>query len=781
MAQGRSHIVDDIFKAIAQIGHPEKTLKHIVRLISDKLKTDVCSVYVYDPSNNRLVLKETLGLSRKSVGAIAMDVSEGLTGLVIERMSPVFVVNPKTHPRFKYYANSGEEKFQTYLGLPLIYHQKVLGALVVQTKSPEGITEADIPVFMNIAGQVAALIAYMGLLSEVSGRKDSADVSESVTSHIINKKQPDPGKGFLRGESVMDRIAEGYARYLPEHIDFDQIHSVATAEADREEERLNAAIKEASEQIKRFTRHGKELYGQESALIETHLMMLSDRSLKRKIVDKIREGASAEYALKQVILEYAEKFSSMQDAYLKERLVDVLDIGRRVLAHLKGVSKDPHQAFTRPTILIASDISPVELLSIRQPNLAGILLIKGGKTSHTVILARSMEIPIVIGVEGLLDIVRENDYIIVDGASGLVFVNPAPEIRAKYARRRGQHEKIQQELSLLSNIEAITLDGLRIRLGANIGLLSDVALVKKYGADHIGLYRTEFPFLLRKTFPTEEEQTALYQKILSKAEGLSVTIRTFDVGGDKFLSYMEYPKEENPFLGWRSIRISLELEKEFRTQIRSILRASASGKIRILFPMITSIEEIRQVIRIVDSEKESFSRQGIPYDSGIELGIMVEVPAAVPILDHILNYIDFVSIGTNDLIQYLLAVDRNNQKVAQLYNALHPSVIAVIADIVRICIRRNKPVSICGEAAARLDCILLYIGMGADQISMTPSAVPAAKQFIRSIRKSDAEKTLKTVLQMEDTYEISKFLNKAIVLKPKTPRVGKRPVEASRR
>ncbi|MCU0599104.1 MAG: phosphoenolpyruvate--protein phosphotransferase [Desulfobacterales bacterium] len=762
MATGRARIVDDIFKAIAQTRHPEKTLKQVVRLISDHLKTDVCSVYVYDPSNNRLALRETLGLSKRSVGAIEMDVSEGLTGLVIERMAPVFVVDPKTHPRFKYYANSGEEKFQTFLGLPLIYHQKVLGALVVQTISLEGITESDIPVFSNIAGQVAALIAYMGLLSEVSDKKDSTDILNSAASRTITKQQSDDRNGFLRGESIMDRLAEGYARFLPEHIDFDQIHMVAAAEPDIEEKRIHTAIKEAAEQIKRLALRGKEMSGQESAVIETHLMMLTDRSLKRKIIDRIRKGVIAEYALKKAVLEYAEKFSAMQDAYLKERATDILDIGRRVLAHLKGASEDPHEAFSRPTILIASDISPVDLLAIRQPNLKGIALTRGGKTSHTVILARSMEIPVVIGVERLLDIVRENDYLIVDGASGIVFVNPEPGIRAKYARRRGQHEKMQQELSLLRESEAVTLDGLRVRLGANIGLLSDVTLVKKYGADHIGLYRTEFPFLLRKTFPSEEEQTALYQKILSKAEGLSVTIRTFDVGGDKFLSYMAYPKEENPFLGWRSIRISLELENEFRTQIRSILRASSSGKTRMLFPMITSVEETRQVVSLVDIEKRILSRQGIPYDHEIKLGIMVEVPGTVPILHHILNYVDFISIGTNDLIQYLLAVDRNNQKVARLYNALHPSVIAVIDDIIRICKQQSKPVSICGEAASRLDCILLYIGMGADQISMTPSAVPAAKQFIRGIRKSEAEKTLKTVMEMEDAFDISKFLNKKV-------------------
>lgn len=766
MAQHRAQIIDDIFKAIAQTQHPEKTLAHIVYLISDRLKTDVCSVYVYDPASNRLILKETLGLTHESVGIIEMDVSEGLTGLVIERMAPVFVVDPKAHPRFKYYEGSGEEKYRTYLGLPLIYHQKVLGALVVQTVSSDGLTEVDIPVFMNIAGQVAALIAYTGLLSELSHRKAAPDITATEAGQKREKAKPVHETGYLRGEAVLERIAEGYARYVPGNIDFDQVHKVMIKDIAEEEKRLHAAFKKAAEQIRRISPQGRDLAGQESAVINVHIMLLADKSLKQKVSEKIRSGNSAEYALKKVILDYAEKFHAMHDVYLRERAADVMDIGRRVLAHLVGASQDPHQALTRQTILIASDLSPVDLLAIRQPNLTGIVLAKGGRTSHTVILAKSLEIPVVTGVDDLLNTVRENDYLIVDGASGLIFVNPTPSIREKYARRRDQDEKVQQELAAFRDLPSVTADGITVGLGANIGLLSDIALVKKHGADHIGLYRTEFPFLLRKAFPTEDEQALLYQKVLAKAEGLSVTIRTFDVGGDKFLSYMEYPREENPFLGWRSIRISLELEDEFRTQLRAILRASASGKFRILFPMISQVEEIRQVIALVEDEKKTLSKKKIPHDKDIELGIMVEVPAAVPILDRMLRYIQFVSIGTNDLIQYLLAVDRNNKKVARIYNALHPSVIATMSEIIAICKRHKKPVSICGESAARLDCILLYIGMGADQISMTPSSIPAAKQFIRSIRRSYAKKILNTVMKMEDASEISAFINDAIHMQP---------------
>jgi phosphotransferase system enzyme I (PtsP) len=452
----------------------------------------------------------------------------------------------------------------------------------------------------------------------------------------------------------------------------------------------------------------------------------------------------------------------MDDSYLSERSADILDIGRRVLANLVGINGDSDQAFTRETIIVASDISPVDLLAIRQPNLKGIVLSRGGRTSHTVIMARSLEIPIVIGVEELFDNIRANDFLIVDGVSGFVYANPIPAIREKYERRLEENKQALKKLEGLRELPAQTIDGALMKMGANIGLLSDIMLAKRYGADHIGLYRTEFPFLLRKSFPSEQEQVALYTRVLEKSENRTVTIRTFDVGGDKFLSYMDYPKEDNPFLGWRSIRLSLDLEDVFRTQIRAILRASASGKARILFPMISGIEEIRQVVKLVDEEKENLDRSAIAYDRDIELGIMVEVPAAVPILDRLLRYVDFVNVGTNDLMQYLLAVDRNNKKVAEHFNVLHPSVITTIGQIVSVCRRFEKQLCICGEAAAVKQSIFLFIGMGVDHLSMVPSAIPGIKQFIRSVSQKNAQTALKDCLEMEDAGEIAAYLGERL-------------------
>lgn len=756
MQSDQGHILEDILEAITSSGSPEQSLAKIVQMISKRFLTDVCSVYVYNPYGNNLVLKATVGLSSESVDAIEMNVDEGLTGLVIETMAPVFIRNPSAHPRYKFYEGSGEEVYKTYLGVPLIYHNKVIGALVVQTVSETGLKETDIQLFKNIASQIAATIAY-SILAEERQRVKAAQL-ESLTGKKTDGRKPSLRQNHLKGEPVSDRAASGYAHYVSENIDFDQVHEVYINDSASEISRLEHAIDSASGQIKQIAKNARGISDQDKAIIDAHLMFLADKSLKKKIVDRKNRKQSAEYALKKVILEYADIFSALDDAYLSERSADILDIGRRVLANLVGTDDGQDQAFTRETILVASDISPVDLLAIRQPNLKGVVLSKGGRTSHTVILARSLEIPIVIGVEGLLDHVRAKDYLIVDGVSGLVYVNPEPEIQEKYERRQEKNRRALKKLENLRDLPAVTTDGRRIRVGANIGLLSDIMLARQYGADHVGLYRTEFPFLLRKSFPSEEEQAEIYTKVLKKSEGLSVTIRTFDVGGDKFLSYMEYPKEDNPFLGWRSIRLSLDLEDVFRTQIRAILRASVSGKARILFPLISSIEEIRQVVKLVDEEKQKLDQHVVSYDRNIELGIMVEVPAAVPILDRILRYVDFINIGTNDLMQYLLAVDRNNKKVAGHYNALHPSVIATVAQIVSTCRKFDRQLFLCGEAASVRESMFLFIGMGVDRISMVPSAIPHAKQFIRSIGQADARKALEICLEMEDAGEISAHL-----------------------
>ena len=754
MKRDQIHLLQDIFQTIAESENPEISLERIGQILIDRCGIDVCSVYVFDAAEEKLVLRATVGLNKDSVGAISMDVREGLTGLVLETMQPVFVVNPSGHPRFKYYEKSGEERYQTFLGLPLIYHQQVLGVLVIQTIAADSITEADIPVFENIASQISATVAYTGILKGLTDQ-DQKKAPEDIKPSALQRSYK---RNYLRGESVSLGVAEGFAHYLSENINFNQVQCTLSENSEEDISRLEKAFKRAGKQIKHISNQAKALSVEESGIIEAHLMFLRDKSLKQKIISKIKAGSCAEYALKQVIFDYVDMFRAIENPYLNDRSTDILDIGQRVLEHLIGGANGEHPAFSRETIVIASDLSPVDLLAIRQPNLKGIVLVNGGRTSHTVILAKSFEIPIVIGVDGVLDTVRENDYVILDGTSGFVFANPPDEIRAEYERRRKEREIAIEEMASVIGLPATTRDGFTVTVGANIGLLSDTDLVVKYGADYIGLYRTEFPFMLRKSFPTEEEQVELYRKVLEKTAPLAVTIRTFDAGGDKMFSPVDTPVEDNPFLGWRSIRISLDLEDVFRTQVRAILRASAFGSTHILFPMISCMTEVHRIKRIMSEEKENLQRQGIEYDSDIQLGIMVEVPGVVPILERMLAYVDFVSIGTNDLIQYLLAVDRNNKRVASRYNLLHPSVIATIAEIVAICRRVGKQLSICGEAAANPQGIFLFVGMGADHLSMTPSAMPMAKNFIRGISRSDAKQCLRAALDKEDAEAVKQLL-----------------------
>lgn len=769
MKKDRVSILEDIGKIITESARPHRTLEKIVELVAGKFNTDVCSVYLLDTDKQSLVLQATVGLRKESIGRVRMSIHEGLTGLVLEKMQPVFVVNPATHPRYNFFEKSGEEIYSTYLGVPLVHLQNPLGVLVVQTVHEDAVTESDIGLFSTIASQISTTVAYTGLLDDLKKeRQDRRHIEEKLLEEVeihAEKTAKKGKKGLIRGMPVSPGFAEGYAHYLGESIGFDQIEYEETEDVSSEISRLESAFTRSQEEIIALTKHVKDLSGQDEAIMDAQVMALQDRSFKKKIIAHIKEGSCAEYALKKTVLKYVEFFSGMEDPYLRERGSDIEDTGKRVLRKLLGYEGQESRQFERKTVVIASDISPIDLIGLRQDNLKGIVLSRGGKTSHAVILAKSFEIPMVIGVRDMLDTVKENDFLIVDGTSGLVFSKPPQVIIDEYARLKAEKANKFQQLDVLRDLEAKTKDGYEIKLGANIGLLSDLELVKKYGGDHIGLYRTEFPFLVRKEFPSENEQFLLYKKVVEGAEGRSVTIRTLDVGGDKFLSYLDYPKEQNPYLGWRSIRVSLELDDIFRTQIRAILKASAFGHIKILFPMITSVGEVRSITSLLDEEKNLLEKRGAPFDTTINIGIMVEVPGAVKILDRLLHYVDFVSIGTNDLIQYTLAVDRNNQKVASLYDPLHPAVISTILDVVSICKKNNKEVSICGEAASNPRCAYLFTAFETDKLSMNPASVPVIKDLIRKVRLTDTKKALNRVLLMEDSREITSYLDKILLCK----------------
>jgi len=757
-------VIEESGKIIADARDPADALNKVSRWIADTFHVDVCSVYLFDQERKSLLLVATVGLNEASVGRIRMNLDEGLTGLVIEELAPVFVKDPASHPRFKYFEGSGEEKCHSYLGIPLMYHGEILGVLVIQTQDHAGIDESDIPLFKMIASQIAGEAAYANLLKgmkETSGAGKHSGDERTAAQQVAESRMEK--KDLLRGIPVSAGFAEGYVHYLQDVVRFSDIYFHEADDVDHEIIRFeNALVRSEAHLLHILHDVTSGLSAEDKAIFQTYLMFLRDGGLKGKVIALIRQRYAAEYALKEVILNYLRTFSRMDDTYLRERGSDIENVGKRILRNLLGLDDEKPGSFKRKTIIITSSLSPAELFSYRQNNLKGIILSKGGETSHVAIIARSCGIPMVIIARGELRHIREDDFLILDGTSGLIFHKPSALIIHEYHRLEDEKAKKDECLARLKDLKPQTLDGVEIGIGANIGLLSDLEFVEKYGADHIGLYRTEFPFLVRERFPSEKEQVDLYRRIVEGARGKEVTIRTLDIGGDKFLSYLDYPKEDNPYLGWRSIRVSLEMRDVFREQLRAILRASAFGNIKILLPMITSVAEIRDTLSILHEEKTKLLKRNIQFDNMIQVGILVEVPAAVVTLEKLLRWVDFISIGTNDLVQYMLAVDRNNQKVASLYNPLHPAVISTIRKIIATCRKSRKTVVICGEAAANLKCAYLYLGMGVDRISMNPSSVPTIKHMIRNIRQFDAREALTQVLAMDDADEIEAFLERVV-------------------
>ncbi len=758
MPEDKLTILEEIRKIVSESEEPKSTLRSILELLASSFELDLISVYLFHNDEQVLRLAATRGRTQEAVGEVVLTPGQGLTGKVLEEMKPIVVRDPTDHHRYIPLGESTEKEYEIFIGLPLIYHQNTFGVLSLQGRDFEERLEKAIPIFSAVATQVAAAVAYSGLLEERKHKQ--VEELPQMDSLSVRKTEQDRHQGMIKGAPASDGVAEGQAHFFFQSIGFDQIQQVEIEDIDSEIERLDRAMSSSEQEIADLVNQVEGLSDQDKAILQAHIMFLQDRVFTDRIKEVVRKGFSAEFALKTVIMEYINFFHSLEDAYLRERGTDIADIGQRVLRHLLGAEKPYQTKFDQPKIIVASDMSPLELEEIRQPNLAGIILTEGGLTSHAVILARSFEIPMVIGVQEAVETIRENDELILDGTAGLVFTNPSKNIRIEYERLKQEKQEQFQRLHYLRNEAPCSKDGVCFSLGANIGLVSDTELVHKYGADHIGLYRTEFPFLAKNSFPTEEEQYEIYSQVVKSAQGKSVTIRTLDLGGDKLFSSLDFPSEDNPYLGWRAIRMSLELDHVLRSQVRAILRSSALGPVRLMIPMVTSVGEIKAILDIVQEEKKALKEQGLEFDPEIPVGIMVEVPAAVFILPNLLRYIDFVSIGTNDLTQYILAVDRNNQKVAPLYNPLHPSVLAIIKQVVGTCRQNGCPVSICGEAASRPKCSRLLLAMEPNELSVNPAAVPLIKNLIRQTNVSKEKELLEQALKLEDAEDISSFMDR---------------------
>lgn len=521
----------------------------------------------------------------------------------------------------------------------------------------------------------------------------------------------------------------------------------------------NAVAVSKEELVKVKEKASEELGAEEAEIFEAHLLVLEDPELIGSAIDKIKtENVNAEYALNEIKEMFVSMFESMDNEYMKERAADIKDVTNRILRHILGIKVVDLSALSEEVVLIAHDLTPSDTATMNKKMVLGFLTDIGGRTSHTAIMSRTLEIAAIVGLSDITSNVKDGDFVVFNGDTGEVIVNPDEETINKYTELKAKYEEERKALQLLKGKASVTLDGKHVELAGNIGTPNDIEGLIKNDAEGVGLYRTEFLYMDRDSFPTEEIQYEAYKAVLEGMDGKPIVIRTLDIGGDKELSYLSMEPEMNPFLGYRAIRLCLDRKDIFKTQLRALYRASVHGKLRIMFPMISSLEELLQAKEVVKEVLAELDSEGVAYAKDVEIGMMIEVPSAAIISDVLAKHVDFFSIGTNDLIQYTCAVDRMNQKISYLYNQFNPAVLRLIKTVIDNAHKEGKWAGMCGESAGDQKMIPILLGMGLDEFSMSPISILPARKLITSVKESDMKKLADEVLNMGTAEEIKKYI-----------------------
>ncbi|MDO9079444.1 MAG: phosphoenolpyruvate--protein phosphotransferase [Desulfuromonadales bacterium] len=769
--------LEDISALILQSHDLEETLGNIVALVAKRMGTEVCSIYLFDDDGETLRLQASKGLSPRSVGKVSMKLGEGLTGLAVEERRVVSIPEPHNHPRYRYFKETGEERYHSFLGIPLFDRKNPIGVIVIQTKEPRTFTNEEISALSTIAFQIASIVINARLLYSIGQKEEeSRHVAlelEKARSTFLNNKKKKKGKesqSILRGTVAYPGLATGPAHVLDERLGFTDILDDEWTDPDFELKRLESALEKTRiETIYLEKQVAERLSEDDAAIFHTHLMILEDRGFIEKLRREIEQGRSAQHALKTVAGEYIEAFSRMEDSYLRERAVDMEDIARRLHANILGNEHQPLQ-LKHAGVLVARSLLPSDMATLDHSKVRGIVTEVGEMNSHAVIMAKSLGIPALVGVFGVVQAVRPDDHLILDTNSGCLYINPPRHIVTEYLRIERDRDKEEESLDGFREQLAVTNDGERVCLRANVGLVSDIGIAVRNGAEGIGLYRTEFPYMTRSSFPSRHDQYLLYRRMVEGFAGQPVTIRTLDIGGDKALPYFPLPKEDNPFMGWRSVRVSLDYQDIFRTQIEAILMAAMHGNVKLLFPMISGVEEILSCRKIVEEAAENLRREGIPFSETVPIGIMIEVPAAVQLIGMLAKHVDFFALGTNDLVQYMLAADRNNPLVKNYYDPFHPAVLHALRHVADVARTHNKGLCICGEMATDPQALLFLIGIGVREMSMAAPYIPKVKQILSTLNTSSTRKIAKEILTLENSSKIRQHLGAALMRSKKTTR-----------
>ena len=725
-----------------------EVLAIIVKEVRDAMSAGVCSVYLFDESDQNYVLMATEGLRQESIGKVRMAMREGLVGLVAAKEEPLNLQDADQHPNFAYFEETGEAPFHSFLGVPIIHHRKVLGVLVLQQETRRRFASEEEAFVVTVCAQLSGAIAHAeatGALRQLAsaGRGKS---KEAVFPGIPSSS----GVGIGR---VVLVTSSSDLKMVPERL---------TDNPGAEVKLFREALKATKRDMRNLGNglSGK-LSAEEYALFEVYIRLLDDRVLINEVISTIKLGQAAPSAWSTVILKHVRTFQRMDDPYLRERAADVNDLGVRVLGYLQAKDKD-RAPMPRRIVLVGEDLSATALADIPVHRLVGIISLKGSSNSHMAIVGRALGIPTVMGAINLPWVELEGQELIVDGSTGDVISRATRSVRRHYVQRQREEKLFNKDLEKLRDIPCHTPDGIRFSLWVNTGLRQDTARSLKSGAEAVGLFRTEIPFLMRTSFPTEDEQIEIYREQLSDFAPRPVTMRTLDIGGDKDLPYFPI-EEENPFLGWRGIRISLDHPEIFLVQIRAMLRASEGiNNLRIMLPMISNVPELDRALQLIErAYQELTQEEGYTIKRPL-IGAMIEVPAAVYQVKEIGRRVDFMSVGTNDLTQYLLAVDRNNPRVADLYHTLHPSVLRALKQIYDQASSVNCQLSICGEMAGDPLSTVILLGLGYETFSMSASSLLRVKSILLNVSRKDAKLLSKKALKMSSSKEIITFLAQSL-------------------
>lgn len=723
----------------------DEVLNLVVHHVKKYMAVEVVSVYLTDFERKQHVLMVTEGLKAEAVGTVRLGLDEGLVGLVAQRAELVNLDDAQLHPRFKFFSESGEAKYHSFLGVPLIHQRKVLGVLVVQRKLKRHFAEDRVTFLITLAAQLAGAIAH----AQASDGDSVSRIRHSARERFVAGVPGAPGVGI--GTAVAVYASVGLST-VPDREVTDVEAEIAA---------FRAAVKSATDEMRGMRRRlQRVLPVEERALFDAYALLINSDSLMSGTIERIRAGNWAQGALREVIQGNARRFEDMDDDYLRERADDIREVGRRILLHLQKRASTERD-YPRRTILVGEEITATQLAEVPHKRLAAVVSGRGSSSSHVAILARAMGIPAVMGAVDVSPAKVDGRELIADGYQGRVYIQPSAVVRREYARLLREENRLSQELKELKDLPAVTPDGVRIPLYVNTGLLADITPSLKSGAEGVGLYRTEFPFAIRESFPGEEEQSEIYGQVLRAFAPRPVILRTLDVGGDKALPYFPVV-EDNPFLGWRGIRITLDHPEIFITQMRAMLRA-ASGldNLHVLLPMVSDLSEVDEAMRLINQALGELNEEGVPVTRP-RLGVMIEVPSAVYQAESLARRVDFFSIGTNDLTQYLLAVDRNNARVAKLFNSLHPSVLHALVQVIDAGHKYGKTVSVCGDLGGDPAGAILLLGMGIDSLSMTVASLPRVKWVLRTFTRRRARALAQKALEMEDPVSIRAMLNNAL-------------------